>query len=301
MAQHYKPIPDSNANWIIRHETSQYMGYSKLFINPVNSDTIFNKLTYRKILQHVVDNNYEYRGAFRNNYDGLVFYVPPNQNPVEEYLLFDFTAHMGDTIHDVALHYDTFFLGSYSLVVDTVNIIECGPYSLKCLFLSPAGQDPPYYNGDPLVWVESIGSLNSGILNSLECGLLMSSLVCMSTSDTIFYSNNFPNCFFTEPINLIYEPGICMLPVGIDNNRDFSDKISIYPNPFNNQIILENLPIGNNEIAIYDQMGSLLYLNSLESPVIMRFKINHELPRGLYILIINNKNKQLWKQIIIKQ
>jgi hypothetical protein len=80
-------------------------------------------------------------------------------------------------------------------------------------------------------------------------------------------------------------------------------EFSVYPNPFSETFTISCANQYNNiEMQVNDIMGRVVLSENI--PVFSdQHKINFpsSLPKGTYIVIINAKNKRLWKQVIIKE
>jgi len=293
-AQQYQPLPDSNAAWLVQEWCSEYTVYHFWYLSDFQNDTIINSNVYTKLFYSLYGaNSMEFTGAFRSLTNGKTYFVPAGDQ--QEVLLQDLTTQKGDTVHNVAVH-NLQYLGAFDFIVDTVNYFPCGPYSLKTITLHSIETIPSIY-GTSLHWVEKIGSISGGILNQPEMGLNTFKLICQSTIDTTFYNVNAG--YF--PQSLVYYPGNCDEFLSIDKPKA-NDPFLVYPNPFNSQL---NIRSENNYqdilIEIYDLIGSLLVtekIHNFSNPYLIRTLPN--LKPGIYFLIISNKNKQLWKQIITK-
>lgn len=302
-AQQYQPFPDSNAAWVGIYSSSNGTGYWQVNLGENPDDTVVNSINYHKLHIQYSSKGTEYAGAFRNDYNGKVFYLPPYVNDSSEYLWYDFTKNTGDTIEDVALNIDISFIGTYDLKVDSVHFLPAGPYNLKCLFLSPLSDEPNWYEGRPIVWVEMIGSLAGGLFNNYLCGLNNEFLKCMSIGDTVLYQPEELSCYYSQGVNLIYDTGICVLMqgnIGIEDDGVSIKKINIYPNPVNDYLIISHLPTYKLNVIITDIYGKLILKKVIQSPEGNSVKIDCNLASGAYIIQLLSKNKQIWKQIIIK-
>jgi len=300
LAQNYLPLPDSNATWIIVDDSSQGTFYGEYVLNPFLDDTLINNIEYHKIFSKDGNNQLYYAGAFRSSSDGKTYYVPSFWNSTQEYLWYDLTKNVGDTVNDVALNYLESFEGTFNLIVDSIKFKNAGPYNLKCLFLSAIPPVPTGYNGNPIVWVEHIGSLNGGIFNVYACGLNMTSLKCMSNNDTTYYSPINPvSCFFWEEIDFTFQQGTCDLYVGINDLNQENQKICIFPNPADNYLFIENLPSGNIDVCIYNAFGQMVFNKRYNSFDNNNITLQHEFMQGVFFIKLLLNNNELWQQKII--
>jgi len=158
----------------------------------------------------------------------------------------------------VAIHYMYNRFALYDCKVDSVKYKTNGPYTHKCLYLTPVDSFPNYM-GNSLIWVEKIGSLNNGILNSLECFAVTDALICMSASDTVYYTNDEirPGCFYWDGFELTYESGNCMETNGIGDKKNNNILLlSAYPNPASDYVVFEmQKTVQNSIITIFDITG----------------------------------------------
>jgi len=292
-AQSYHTLPDSNATWIFTDASSAGHGYFEHGLDEHQNDTVINAKAYIKMFYRGLTDQYPYVGAFRSNTDGKTYYVPHFPSDTVEYLLFDLSANMGDTVKDVALHiYPHDFVGAFDLTVDTVRQVITNSDTLKCLYLSVIDSFPPYYAYETVVWLESVGSLNGGIFNLYMCGLNVDWLRCMSVDDTIRYFNLWGDCHFMDSIGLIYEQGVCELPVSIAERREGS-QLSAYPNPFTTSTTLEYelYTICNIQYTVYNMMGEMVFYSQENMLPPGRHTLTWSpghLPAGLYYGVLRS-------------
>lgn len=287
-SQEYYPLPDSNATWIVSDESSAGSYNMEYGLSAFLDDTIINSINYTKIYIKGISEVTEYAGAFRNDTNGRTYFVPPYWGYIEEHLWYDFNLGVGDTAFDIALnHMGAGFYGTYNLIVDSINYLDAGPYNLKCQFLSPIPPDPPWYSGNPLVWVEKIGSLNGGIYNQYMCGASWTSLRCMSVDDTIYYFSPIIDCDFWYEIVLSYEYGVCTLPPTTVKEEELNN-LNIYY--VNDKIIIQNPPSDQLNVEIYNLIGLLLFKADLNSRNEHEITIDHQLSSGIYLINIRTIN-----------
>ena len=298
--QQYFPLADSNATWIVTDISSQGTFHVEFSLSLFSDDTVINSKVYHKIFLTDIAKTHEYAGAFRSSSDGKTWYVYAGPiPPPQEYLWYDFSKIAGDTIQDVALNFMNDFIGIYDLLVDSVKFKDAGPYNLKCLYLSPIPPGPPHYSGNPIIWAEGIGSLNMGIFNGYSCGLNMTTLRCMSVDDTIYYFSPSIDCYFSEDINLAYEPGVCDFYVGEKRPDPKDEEISVYPNPVSDHIIIKNIPAGKVDACIFNAFGQRVFCKKhiIDGNNFIILQCN--LTPGVYLISLTFKNNELWNQKII--
>lgn len=271
-SQPYKPLPETNASWIVYEADSENIIYTEFYLSTTIDDTIinenvFNKIHYRIVSwpndwnknrdqfkdgDNILSDELGYYGAFRNTQDGKVFFVPNDPNPIiasTEFLVVDFTKNEGDTVYNVGITEASIFYIS-DFIVDSIRYKPAGPHSLKCLFLSPRYLEYPCLqpHNCQLVWIEGIGSTNGGILNSVSAGFLNYYMNCMHKEDTMYYYNDFGSSFF----GLTYEPGICALPVDIKTRKDSYNQLVIYPNPASNWVSFTYTLVGEKPVGVLE-------------------------------------------------
>jgi hypothetical protein len=295
--QSYISLPDSNATWITIEESSLGKYYHEYGLNLTKDDTIINSISYIKVFKKGTIDFQEYVGAFREDTTGSTFFI--YLNDTSEYLLFDFSKNTGDTLNNIAFSYYNELIGIYNLKVDSVLLSPSGSLNLKCMYLSFIEPFPPNYNGNSVVWVERIGSLNGGIFNDYLCGLSMHTLRCMSANDTIFYFQSSNDCSFSEQITLSYDPGTCSLPVSVPDIGIKNNRIQVSPNPFFNNLNLRNLPNNQINISIFNFLGEMIYHEELDS-IMSNHLIYMDCKPGVYLIIIASKGKIISILKIIK-
>ena len=83
--------------------------------------------------------------------------------------------------------------------------------------------------------------------------------------------------------------------VGID--EDANQGISIYPNPSNGLVNIENLNNIDNTIVVYDVLGKVVYSTNSNSSVSIDLSNNE---KGVYIVEISNINGTISERVVIK-
>ncbi len=322
-SQQYVPISESNASWIVYSIDSHHIHYNQFIVLPTADDTIINGTQYTKLYLNYLGwprpNNLSeeyskdgpflfYWGAFRNTNDGKVYYIPGDDFYfTTEQLLFDFSKNEGDTIYDVLIEIsNVHYLIDYR--VDSVRYKQFGPHSLKCLYLKPLSEDfpcdlensPQYFDGTCyLTWIEGLGSIrNGGIINMVNSGFDGISFLCLNKNDTIYYDRQ---SYDNWEENLTYEPGICFLPVGLDEMSDLYKHINVSPNPIHNSLQIDNLPQDSYELAFYNTLGIKTYNMKVESNSNTLILNGLNMKPGIYIFEIISNNKRFFTQKVIIQ
>lgn len=298
-AQTYQLLPDSNASWLVQDRSSEYTHYFRYFLSDTPDDTLINGQTYTKIYSQSVSPYSHYEGAFRNDSSGKTYFLPPSDTLQQEFILQDFTKVAGDTVFNIAVHYGG-YIGNYDFIVDSVKYYPCGPYTLKSVSLHTIEEIPYLGNFMLINWLEKIGNVFGGVFNSPHGGLNSYKLVCNNASDTIFYTAPVLG-YSPSPEHIVYRRGSCEFYLPTEEYVE-SGEFSVYPNPFSETLTISSTNQYNNiQLQVYDIMGMVVLAENI--PVFSdRHKINFpsSMPNGTYLVIINAKNKRLWKQVIIK-
>ncbi|MFH1005684.1 MAG: T9SS type A sorting domain-containing protein [Bacteroidota bacterium] len=185
-AQYHKLV-DTNKMW----STFNHYGPSKVYetyFTKFNEDTIINLLHYYKVFKSFdsTQANWINDGYIREDSNHKVFYKKDISQV--EFLLYDFNADVGDTIHRYISDRLTI-----SLKVDSINTVNIAG-SLRKRFYLRAKMMPPINE----IWIEGIGSL-LGIFYSGYIGVLDSykhSLLCYYENDSLKYLNpEYQSCF----------------------------------------------------------------------------------------------------------
>lgn len=302
-AQTYQLLPDSNASWLVQDRSSEYTHYLRYFLSETPDDTLINGQTYTKIYTELSGSPYShYEGAFRNDASGKIFFMPNGETPQfpqEERILQDFTKAAGDTVFDVAVHYGA-YMGSYDFIVDSVNYYPCGPYTLKSVSSHNIEEIPYIGNFMQLQWTEKIGSTWGGVFNQANHTFNNFILVCHNASDTIFYTapilGNLPS-----PEYMVYRKGTCEFYLPTEEYVE-SGEFSVYPNPCSDYFTISTANYYSDiDLSIFDIMGRLVLAKNI-SVLTNEHKIDFPSlsPKGSYMIVLKNRNKVLWKQVISK-
>ena len=87
------------------------------------------------------------------------------------------------------------------------------------------------------------------------------------------------------------------LPVGLAENKELFDKVSVFPNPLNNQLVIKKLSadLMIKKVRIYTMTGELIYHELYQQNIDVS-----NLTNGTYVLELELKNNQQLKFKIIK-
>ena len=146
-AQFYTPLPDSGAVWVNTY--TEYVEGPWPFPNSVlvdvdnycvnGEDTLIGAINYTKVQIC----NGTYVGAIRDN-GGQVFFVP--KDSLTEFIAYDFTAAIGDTIHDVYMLHPWDFADLHDFVIQDIDSMLINGDYRTLMYLDFDGY-----------WIEGIG------------------------------------------------------------------------------------------------------------------------------------------------
>lgn len=278
----YFPFPDSNAVWneVINYPSStpcpmwgmQVVGtrYSHF----INGDTVINSIVYHKVYKSGIDfsycqsllpNSYSW-SAFNNIYVGgirhnssqrKVFFRYQGSNP--EFLLYNFNAHIGDTI----THYT---YANYALTVDSIDSILIGSSYRKRFHVNDFGHIS--------FIIEGIGN-KDGLLGTYSAFNSAGSLDCFSQEQQKIYPDMNGTCGNVTSIKDL-----------ISHN-----KLSIYPNPMTDQTTLSfDNSLEHASIFIYNSIGQKVQTtqNVSGNTIIIN---RGDLPPGVYSVRVEENNQ----------
>jgi hypothetical protein len=274
-SQDYEPmLGDSNIWYVFSCPEGCYTEIIQAF-----NDTIFNEKKYKMI---------KYYGFIREDtLSRKVYfkYIYGNR----DILWFDFSLEVGDSILlETMINQNIYSMGYYK--VDSVSFVNTLLGKKNAIYLrSPPGE---YDKISYPVWIEGIGTTGNIVYRGYHPSVEnMGELGCLFKDGALVYKSA-----------LAIEMNTCKLsgPSAIETANN--NIITIYPNPFTDQLKIEELPSENLIIEIYDIFGRLnyqKYINSSPTHNIITDNINS----GLYILRITNTDtgKVVTKRIIVKR
>jgi len=286
-------FPDSNAIWSMNID--YYDEYEEIGIETIlyglKGDTLINDTLYHKlyILSDTTLENKnlkEYLGGFRQ--DSQKVWFRPNQVNTTEFLLYDFSGQLDDTIwHNAALiigynlNHEFFTEGAgvrYSVIQD---IYEYNGFKIFILFSqsTPSEQDE---------WIDGIGS-KCGLFGSVimqPLSVIEYNLACFKQNDTVKYENN-----------LACDKCFCGGSTAIDKKEKNTDGIVVFPNPADNSLSIEvNKPFNIARIEIIDEKGTVIYSKELlVNPVNVS-----NISKGIYFIKLTIDNEEIVKKVIIE-
>lgn len=225
-AQNYIPFPSSEARWVVHTHLNSNgdPSGSLLFTDAVNycmsdQDTMINNQVYSQL--NICETGYF--GAIRDN-GGQVYIVPKDES--SEYLVYDFTLGVGDTLH---AWIDDGTIEEYEVVAIDSVLID-GHYRKKMEF----------FNGTYAT--EGIGG-DHGLFKSMHLNLsgIFEKLVCMSVGDTSYFPS--------------LAVGKCdiSIPTALDEIEQ-ELAIKAFPNPSKGNVTIQNA-YPNLNVEVYNLQG----------------------------------------------
>ncbi len=269
-AQTNFPFPDSAAVWshyyqvmVLPPPIPTFEVQSRTNFCMSGADTMIDAVSYTK-LEHCAGG---YIGGFRNSGERVFFYPADS---IQEYLLYDFGAQVGDTVFDVYIHQSLtmgveWIYGSYltDLVVDQIDSTNIS-----------GGRKVLYFGGGQYIkWIEGIGNgdglfaLTASNVSGFQFGI-----ECMSYLDTVRIRMG----------DWFNEPGTCT-PVYIGVNELNHDVFSLTasPNPTNGLVTLTTDLGPKSQLLILDQLGRVLEAPVRHTSGTIEVDLSN-LPQGLY-------------------
>lgn len=271
IGQDYLPFPTDDVVWsnalYTVEEFEDGAGYYFKLDNITHycgsgEDTIIGTQTYSIIETCGIG----YKGALRDE-EGVVYYVPEDSET--EYLLYDFTVSVGDTLNDLYFDFEPPG-GTGEVIVHSVSEVEVDGIVRRVIGFNTSFK-----------WIEGIGC-EKGFLADFyaEASEYGHGLYCMSADDTTRYIEN---------EGVVNVEGVCSLTAG---NMKYDDLIefSVYPNPAKdivNCIFGENIQVSEAFVTGVD--GKIVSVSWSKQESGLVFSIN-DLPNGLYnITLITNE------------
>lgn len=284
--QTYTPFPDSSALWqevLLPYPPGPMPAYLEHIHYTVSGDTLINSTLYKKLFK--TDYNplcfqnftgpYFFGGIRNDSNERKVYYYDVSTS--EEWLLYDFTLNVGDTVPP------TYNNVSYpELYVESIDSVLIGSDFRKRFIYSQETYQP-------IQVIEGIGA-ESGLLGYMVFFESINYLRCFHQNDSLLWIN--PRA---DSCNL--ETDTCLaisVPERIPDNR----LMLIYPNPASDHIYLHLYPeilrpSADIRIEIYNSFGEKLAENQVPKWQYM-FSFNVTgLSNGLYIIVLKINQRTL--------
>ncbi len=260
----------------------------------IKGDTIIQGNNYKKTYSDTSFqfnwSNSQYICALRE-LNKKVYFI--KSGDVNEYLLYDFSKNVGDTIaiYPFSLGYSN-NLNISKLKIDSIDFVVINGITRK-RFKFNANSN--YHMNE--YWYEGIGSSFGVLTPFLAVTDNSYTLLCNSKNDSIVYHNGNPANFLCSWPPPNYS---CEYPVvsSIKKNIKEDAGIKIYPNPANNLINLEVQFGENYDLIIENALGQLMFK-------LIAISGNQEIKlcnmdKGVYYLRIKNANHEVNKKILIE-
>ena len=286
-SQDYVPFPTENVNWNVFYAGTceEAPPDTSLLRYTIYGDTTINEIQYSKLCLETGDTinpKVQTIGGLRESekkiyYIGQTIYAGGFE---DEYLLYDFTKQIGDTIkHDS-------YSGFYSVILD-IDSVEIDKSYRKRYKV-----DNHWFYQNPDYIIEGIGSVKNGLLGHISdiptCGTHYWEHICFRENGIVKYLNpSFNDCFTSNLLTGIAQ-------------ADYETDFEIFPNPFSNEIQI------NNKLNHQDLIFKLIDINgkTLIEKNINNDKVTLDLniSSGLYnVLIVDNNGKILMTKKVIKE
>jgi hypothetical protein len=266
-------IVDENTKWSVITDYGGY--YDTHFIRFGSGDTIIEEIAYKKVYSTYspLELNWTFMDIFIRE-DTLSREVYLRNAIGEEYMIYDFSLELGDTVN-IRNIFSGPLIRMRVISIDTVLIYDS--YRKRFQF-EPVNW--PYWD----TWIEGIGSIGQGIIYS---GYYNTSpwytLLCYKQNDLLYYMNpDYTACYY---------PYVSVEEIYAEN------EIRIFPNPATDYITL-NVNKGQQieQIIIYDHLGQkVLEANQVNNTVDVS-----GLKSGMYLIEVSTK-EFTGRQKLIKQ
>lgn len=241
----------------------------------LSGDTILNGKTYKKVIARLPNNLLQptyYMGAIREE-AGKVFklYIDDETMVTGEFLLYDFTVKVGDTIHSTSPSGEL----SRKPVVTKIDTIELlTGVKRKRFFFDQSSEK---------IWIEGIGSIRGLFSQAYEhvTNGIIENLVCYKQDGIEYYKNN----------SLCPDGTCCDITTGLEPPKFMDQTISLSPNPTNRFVRLDFSKSINQckSIKLIDAQGNTLQRstgigNKDFELDLMRYS------QGLYFVVVEFEN-----------
>ena len=281
-AQSYIPLLDSAKQWNVTE--NYYAARTKtIFLTISSNDTLINNILYNKIIwQDGLLHNNDIFGFIREDTTNKRVYGI-KQGETEEFLMYDFSLEVGDTIESDISYYckNSFTVQS----IDTITLLNNETRRKWTLI-----ESIDLYR--KLEWIEGIGNLD----------ILMYPTHCIPSSP---HAATYELLCYYENGNQLYKHAVydtCYIDwvSSVDNNEDDLIEINVYPNPvrdiLNVDLDFETDYTTNFRISLFDIFGKMVKETTTDNK---KFSINmSEFPNGMYQLKIETAKQQAYIKII---
>ncbi len=248
----------------------------------LEGDTILNGKTYKKVIGKLPNNSEQptyYIGAIREE-AGKVYanYKYYESRGIGDFLLYDFTAKVGDSIRSIAPEGEL----SRRPVVTKIDTIELQTGEKRKRFFLDQSIEK--------IWIEGVGSVGGLFSDAYEhpTNYTTTHLVCYKQDGIEYYKNN----------NFCPDGTCCDAITGLENPKQVGQISFLSPNPTNRFIqfnFSENIE-QYKSIKLFDSLGNLLQNSTKTNNNLVLDLSNYS--NGLYFVVIEfDKNYELHKII----
>jgi hypothetical protein len=285
-SQNYVPFPTEHVHWNVFYAGTceEKAPDTTLLRYAIYGDTIINEVLYKKLCLESGDTlNPDVRaiGGIREEnkqifYNGETIYTGTDS---WEYLLYDFTKRVGDTIkHHPQRGFYSVVLGIDSVWVDGV-------------FRKRYEVDNHWFFHNPDYIIEGIGSVKNGHLGHISdiptCGTHYWEFICFKENNEVKYLNpSFSGCF----------------PDFLFMGSDFAATdllIKVYPNPVDQNLYIENNTHKSILLKIIDINGRTVVERRVDDPLTT---MNLDMIPGIYqVVLLNRDGKIIFAKKILRQ
>ncbi len=285
----------NHTTWLVSTtEMTNSSWFTYLTLDSLNPDTTINFVTYKKIKdgygQYIL-------GIRSDNHKLYGIGLSQAAFPFHEYLMYDFSANVGDTIYNVAASDLSFN------VMDTVKayitakdsfLLSNRYYSvLKVNLISSTGGW--FINS---IWYENIGC-NMGLIEVIPFESL-TKLECYSNNDTTIDISHLPTQWNFTTDTVPASPGNPCFAIpfnnGINEHTNAAD-ISVYPNPATTKLNIESTSAKLSKIKIMNVMGQCIYQSEIKNP---KAEINlTNMAKGIYFVRVENEKQEVENRKIV--
>lgn len=260
VSQNYTPLLGQTNEWQL---TSCYEGDCFTDIYFTNGDTIVNNLDYQ-ILDgyHYINRNFLLREEVSEKKVFVTVILP---NRVEEFLLYDFSLNVGDSIQ-IRNPITPFFNNAGFFELDSIENVTQDNQEYRFFHLSPTENNEISSNN--IVWIEGMGSLSiinapSGVADINGVGKVS----CYFKNGNLFYHD--PNGWGNN----------CTATLSSETNEWNSLFVTF---PEKKQIRVHHAETLN-QVAWFDISGKLIHTQKINSASTHLFDLHH-LNSGFYVM-----------------
>lgn len=274
VAQNSFPLFAQKPEW--RVDVTSFTSYISRY--KFSNDTVVEGKTYAKIYNYLV------RNEGKKTWIRSSFYTLPVKYS-SEFLLYDFGLKQGDSVKVGPQRFGNTAADSTILVkVESVDSILINNVLRKRIKINyPRCGD--YRRLSSMYWVEGIGALSNPFY-AAECLCdgceSYYTLICFKLDSTPVYLNpNYSSCDYTR----------------VGTNDVSAKRLKIYPNPFTQQLTLDNAE-SVNYVHLFSSCGQLL--QTFQAADLPTIKVAN-VPNGLYWLATFDKQgRRLATQKVVK-